>query len=179
MDNGTSNSSTQSAVNNSAPTVDNQSSKVDNLTSILSTSGFSSWAKSFRNPQPEAAKNDSNAGNSGMSAIARFSSGFGLQIPKMSSVQGDGAADTNSGMKSGVFESLTKGLVDTSQNAVKAMQVKARHMVSQNKRRYQVGRVLCYIFFHFIVLVVFVMCTFVVLLLLATSNIIVLLNQCK
>ncbi|KAL0543093.1 hypothetical protein IC582_018180 [Cucumis melo] len=139
MDNGTSNSSTQSAVNNSAPTVDNQSSKVDNLTSILSTSGFSSWAKSFRNPQPEAAKNDSNAGNSGMSAIARFSSGFGLQIPKMSSVQGDGAADTNSGMKSGVFESLTKGLVDTSQNAVKAMQVKARHMVSQNKRRYQEG----------------------------------------
>lgn len=169
MDNGTSNSSTQSAVNNSAPTVDNQSSKVDNLTSILSTSGISSWAKSFRNPQPpEAAKNDdSNPGNSGMSAIARFSSGFGFQIPTMSSVQGDGAADTKSGMKSGVFESLTKGLVDTSQNAVKAMQVKARHMVSQNKRRYQVGLV-CYIFFHFLVLVVFIICTFIILLLLTT-----------
>lgn len=159
MDNGTSNSSTQSAVTNSAPIVDSQSSKGDNLTSILSSSGISSWAKSFRNPQPpEAAENDSKAGNSGMSAIARFSSGFGLRIPAMSPVQSDGAADTKPAMQSGVFESLTKGLVDTSQNAVKAMQVKARHIVSQNKRRYQVGRV-CYIFFHFIVLLVFLICT--------------------
>lgn len=76
----------------------------------------------------------------------------------MSPVQSDGAADTKPAMQSGVFESLTKGLVDTSQNAVKAMQVKARHIVSQNKRRYQVGRV-CYIFFHFIVLLVFLICT--------------------
>ncbi|CAK9320411.1 unnamed protein product [Citrullus colocynthis] len=140
MDNGTTNSSTQSAVTNSAPIVDSQSSKGDNLTSILSSSGISSWAKSFRNPQPpEAAENDSKAGNSGMSAIARFSSGFGLRIPAMSPVQSDGAADTKPAMQSGVFESLTKGLVDTSQNAVKAMQVKARHIVSQNKRRYQEG----------------------------------------
>lgn len=33
---------------------------------------------------------------------------------------------------------ITKGLVDSSKNAVKAVQVKARHAVSQNKRRYQV-----------------------------------------
>lgn len=39
---------------------------------------------------------------------------------------------------SGVFQSFTKGLVNTSQSAVKAVQVKARHLVSQNKRRYQV-----------------------------------------
>ncbi|CAF1705136.1 BnaC03g41000D [Brassica napus] len=32
---------------------------------------------------------------------------------------------------------ITKGLVDSSKNAVKAVQVKARHAVSQNKRRYQ------------------------------------------
>ncbi|CAO2152454.1 unnamed protein product [Urochloa humidicola] len=37
----------------------------------------------------------------------------------------------------GVFGSLMKGIVDSSKNAVKAVQVKARHMVSQNKRRYQ------------------------------------------
>lgn len=159
MDNGTSNSSTQSAVNNSAPTVQRQNSKGDHLTSILSPSGISSWAKSFRNPQPpEAAEDDSKAGNAGMSAIARFSSGFGLRIPSMSPVRNDGVADTTSATQSGVFESFTKGLVDTSQNAVKAMQVKARHIVSQNKRRYQVVHVF-YIFFHFIVLVVFVLCS--------------------
>uniref|UniRef100_A0A803NFD5 Uncharacterized protein n=1 Tax=Cannabis sativa TaxID=3483 RepID=A0A803NFD5_CANSA len=41
--------------------------------------------------------------------------------------------------ESGVFESLTKGFVDSSRSAVKAVQVKARHIVSQNKRRYQEG----------------------------------------
>ncbi|KAH0995811.1 hypothetical protein GBA52_019675 [Prunus armeniaca] len=40
---------------------------------------------------------------------------------------------------SGVFQSFTKGLVNTSQSAVKAVQVRARHLVSQNKRRYQEG----------------------------------------
>ncbi|CAN6541896.1 unnamed protein product [Malus baccata var. baccata] len=40
---------------------------------------------------------------------------------------------------SGVFLSFTKGLFNTSQSAVKAVQVKARHLVSQNKRRYQEG----------------------------------------
>jgi hypothetical protein len=30
-------------------------------------------------------------------------------------------------------------LVDSSKSAVKAMQTKARHIVSQNKRRYQVS----------------------------------------
>ncbi|XP_023518139.1 phosphatidylinositol 3,4,5-trisphosphate 3-phosphatase and protein-tyrosine-phosphatase PTEN2A-like [Cucurbita pepo subsp. pepo] len=140
MDDGTSNSSTQSAVNNPAPTVHRQNSTGDHLTSILSPSGISSWAKSFRNPQPpEAAENDSKAGNAGMSAIARFSSGFGLRMPSMSPVRDDTAADTKAAAQSDVFKSITKGLVDTSQNAVKAMQVKARHIVSQNKRRYQEG----------------------------------------
>ncbi|XP_022963188.1 phosphatidylinositol 3,4,5-trisphosphate 3-phosphatase and protein-tyrosine-phosphatase PTEN2A-like [Cucurbita moschata] len=140
MDNGTSNSPTQSAVNNPAPTVHGQNSTGDHLTSILSPSGISSWAKSFRNPQPpEAAENDSKAGNAGMSAIARFSSGFGLRMPSMSAVRDDTAADTKAAAQSDVFKSITKGLVDTSQNAVKAMQVKARHIVSQNKRRYQEG----------------------------------------
>ncbi|KAG6595015.1 Phosphatidylinositol 3,4,5-trisphosphate 3-phosphatase and protein-tyrosine-phosphatase PTEN2A, partial [Cucurbita argyrosperma subsp. sororia] len=140
MDNGTSNSPTQSAVNNPAPTVHRQNSTGDHLTSILSPSGISSWAKSFRNPQPpEAAENDSKAGNAGMSAIARFSSGFGLRMPSMSPVRDDTAADTKAAAQSDVFKSITKGLVDTSQNAVKAMQVKARHIVSQNKRRYQEG----------------------------------------
>jgi phosphatidylinositol-3,4,5-trisphosphate 3-phosphatase/dual-specificity protein phosphatase PTEN len=51
--------------------------------------------------------------------------------------------------QSNLFGSITKGLVDTSKNAVKAVQVKARHVVSQNKRRYQVlllFKWLCFIF---------------------------------
>lgn len=40
---------------------------------------------------------------------------------------------------SGVLGSFTKGILSTSQFAVKAVQVKARHLVSQNKRRYQVA----------------------------------------
>ncbi|KAK9036288.1 hypothetical protein V6N11_078295 [Hibiscus sabdariffa] len=38
-----------------------------------------------------------------------------------------------------VLESLKKGIVDSSLSAVKAVQVKTRPMVSQNKRRYQEG----------------------------------------
>jgi phosphatidylinositol-3,4,5-trisphosphate 3-phosphatase/dual-specificity protein phosphatase PTEN len=51
----------------------------------------------------------------------------------------DSPEGTSSTSQPGIFGTITKGLVDTSKNAVKAVQVKARHAVSQNKRRYQVG----------------------------------------
>ncbi|KAJ9170646.1 hypothetical protein P3X46_018739 [Hevea brasiliensis] len=41
--------------------------------------------------------------------------------------------------QAGVIESFPKGLADSSRSAVKAMQVKAHHVVSQNKHRYQEG----------------------------------------
>ncbi|KAJ0798272.1 putative phosphatidylinositol-3,4,5-trisphosphate 3-phosphatase [Helianthus annuus] len=44
-----------------------------------------------------------------------------------------------SGTQAGFIGTLTKGFVDTSKSAAKAVQVKARHVVSQNKRRYQEG----------------------------------------
>ncbi|KAJ6916338.1 hypothetical protein NC652_018898 [Populus alba x Populus x berolinensis] len=71
----------------------------------------------------------------GISAFSRFTSGFGSLLPNT----GESSQGNATSTQSGVFESFTKGLVDSSRNAVKAMQVKARHVVSQNKRRYQEG----------------------------------------
>uniref|UniRef100_A0A2P2L9P0 Phosphatidylinositol 3 4 5-trisphosphate 3-phosphatase and protein-tyrosine-phosphatase PTEN2A isoform X2 n=1 Tax=Rhizophora mucronata TaxID=61149 RepID=A0A2P2L9P0_RHIMU len=88
-------------------------------------------------PRP-AAPADSSAGGFGISSFSRFTGGLGLHFPSM----GPAAPQENASAKQavgGVFESFTKGLVDTSKSAVKAMQVKARHVVSQNKRRYQEG----------------------------------------
>jgi phosphatidylinositol-3,4,5-trisphosphate 3-phosphatase/dual-specificity protein phosphatase PTEN len=75
----------------------------------------------------------------GISAFSRFTSGFGSLLPNTEESSQGNATST----QSGVFESFTKGLVDSSRNAVKAMQVKARHVVSQNKRRYQVAHPCC------------------------------------
>lgn len=111
------------------------------VASKLSASGISTWAKSLKVPQPfSSARTDSDdVDNAEKSAFAKFTSGLGLRLsPK--SPQPD---ETNEGTSSAEAQTsfigtITKGLVDTSKNAVKAVQVKARHAVSQNKRRYQV-----------------------------------------
>ncbi|KAM7251153.1 hypothetical protein ACFE04_023036 [Oxalis oulophora] len=106
-----------------------------------STSSISSWAKNLKIPQPFAASpDDSSTGDAAKSTFAKFTSGLGMRLsPK--SPQG---VETSDGLSpaeqpGGLFGTLTKGLVDSSKNAVKAVQVKARHVVSQNKRRYQEG----------------------------------------
>ncbi|KAJ4886927.1 PTEN 2 [Raphanus sativus] len=112
------------------------------VASKLSASGISTWAKSLKVPQPfSSARTDSDdVDNAEKSAFAKFTSGLGLRLsPK--SPQPD---ETNEGTSSAEAQTsfigtITKGLVDTSKNAVKAVQVKARHAVSQNKRRYQEG----------------------------------------
>ncbi|CAK7337726.1 unnamed protein product [Dovyalis caffra] len=83
--------------------------------------------------QPQ--QTNSETGGFRISAFSLFSSGFGLRLPNTEE-SGQGTATSTQG---GVLESFTKGLVDSSRSAVKAMQVKARHVVSQNKRRYQEG----------------------------------------
>ncbi|XWS62937.1 hypothetical protein CRYUN_Cryun06bG0053700 [Craigia yunnanensis] len=99
-----------------------------------------SWAKSLKIPQPFAAsQEDSPTENAGKSTFSRFTSGLGLRSspkypPAMDS--SDGASTTT---QPGLLGTITKGIVDSSKNAVKAVQVKARHVVSQNKRRYQEG----------------------------------------
>lgn len=100
--------------------------------SIFSSSGLSSWAKSFKFQQQ-----DPNGADSGMSAFTRFTSELGLHLPTKGSDEVGDPRSPNTQV-GGALESLTKAVVDSSRGAVKAMQVKARHIVSQNKRRYQV-----------------------------------------
>lgn len=101
-------------------------------------SNISSWAKTLKFPHPVPPPQDNlQTGSPGMSPFARFTSELGLRLPSMTPVA-DKSAEGTSTNPTGVLESLAKGLVDSSRSAVKAVQVKARHIVSQNKRRYQV-----------------------------------------
>ncbi|KAK3022534.1 hypothetical protein RJ639_047472 [Escallonia herrerae] len=107
--------------------------------SKLSTSGISTWAKSLKIPQMPSAQEESPSGSTGKSTFARFTSGFGLRLSPKASQPDDNPDGASPTAQSGFMGTLTKGLVDSSRNAVKAVQVKARHVVSQNKRRYQEG----------------------------------------
>jgi len=99
--------------------------------SLSPVSSISSWARNLRFG---AADQNSQTENNGMSAFARLTSGIGLRSPSNElATSSSGAEQPN------IIESFTKGLVDSSKEAVKAVQTKARHIVSQNKRRYQVS----------------------------------------
>ncbi|PKA49162.1 Formin-like protein 20 [Apostasia shenzhenica] len=115
-----------------------QDASVRGSAPLLSASGISSWAKNLRISQP-AGHEDSQVGNTGKSTFARFASGFGLRLSPKSSRNDVTAEGAPSPTQQGVLGSLTKGFVDTSKSAVKAVQVKARQIVSQNKRRFQEG----------------------------------------
>lgn len=122
------------------PMVSDRDSAPNDSPSILSASGLTSWAKNFKVQQPLApAQGDSPSGNVGKSTFARLTNGFSLRLPSVASVPDGNAEGASATTQSGVLESFTKGLADSSRNAVKAVQIKARHMVSQNKRRYQEG----------------------------------------
>ncbi|XP_051140389.1 phosphatidylinositol 3,4,5-trisphosphate 3-phosphatase and protein-tyrosine-phosphatase PTEN2A-like [Andrographis paniculata] len=99
--------------------------------STLSTTALS-WARSLKFSQKQQ---DSPSINDEKLTFSRLASGLGLQFPNKAPNDSNDSAPA----QSSVVESLTKGIVDTSLNAVKAVQVKARHIVSQNKRRYQEG----------------------------------------
>ncbi|KAG6406601.1 hypothetical protein SASPL_134207 [Salvia splendens] len=106
--------------------------------SKFSASGISTWAKNLKIPQPfTGTQEPSPSGNSGKLTFSRFTSGLGLSPKSPQSEESSGAASPTT--STGLFGTITKGLVDSSKNAVKAVQVKARHVVSQNKRRYQDG----------------------------------------
>lgn len=109
------------------------------VASKLSAAGISTWAKNLKVPQPFAStQNDSGVENTEKSAFAKFTSGLGIRLSPKSPQPNETTEGTSSGTESSFIGTITKGLVDTSKNAVKAVQVKARHAVSQNKRRYQV-----------------------------------------
>lgn len=102
-------------------------------------SKLSSWAKSLKIPQPVVGAQDvSPTENAGKSSFSRFTSGLGFRLSPKSPSPAEASAGTSTETQPGFLGTITKGLVDSSKNAVKAVQVKARHVVSQNKRRYQV-----------------------------------------
>lgn len=118
--------------------VSEQDNSARETPSVLSPPGISSWAKSLKISQSfSGSQDDSSSGNVGKSTFARFTSNLGLRMSPKSPVADESSNET--AVQSNLFGSITKGLVDTSKNAVKAVQVKARHVVSQNKRRYQEG----------------------------------------
>ncbi|KAI3702411.1 hypothetical protein L6452_28149 [Arctium lappa] len=108
--------------------------------SRLSASGITTWAKSLKLPQPLGGTQDeSSSENAGKSSFARLTSGLGLRLSPKAPQQDDSPDGAPTTPQAGIFGTITKGFVDTSKNAVKAVQVKARHVVSQNKRRYTEG----------------------------------------
>lgn len=112
-------------------------SSVHDSQSKLSPSGISSWAKSLKIQQPFVSTQDGSPTEHAVkSPFARFTSGLGLRSSPKADEGSDGSITPT---QPGLIGTITKGLVDSSRNAVKAVQVKARHAVSQNKRRYQVG----------------------------------------
>ncbi|XP_012450504.1 phosphatidylinositol 3,4,5-trisphosphate 3-phosphatase and protein-tyrosine-phosphatase PTEN2A [Gossypium raimondii] len=105
-----------------------------------SPSKLSSWAKNLKIPQPFAAsQEDSQTETAGKSPLARFTSGIGLRSSPKSPPANDSNEGNSPTTQPGFFGTITNGIVNTSKNAVKAVQVKARHVVSQNKRRFQEG----------------------------------------
>ncbi|GFS40054.1 similar to PTEN 2 [Actinidia rufa] len=145
MDLGSSHSSIPQPVKSpdaQAPTAED--SRPDNSArdapSKLSASGISTWAKSLKIPQPFVGTQDeSPSGNAGKSTFARFTGGLGLRLSPKASQPDDNPDVASPTAQPGFIGTLTTGLVDSSKSAVKAVQVKARHVVSQNKRRYQEG----------------------------------------
>lgn len=133
-------SSKASDVEHSRSPLSHEVSSSNDSSSKLSALSISSWAKNLKLPQtlaPSAANSDN--GNGSTSAFSRLTSGLGLHLPSKAAAANESAEENSGTAQSGVFESLTRGLVDSSLSAVKAVQVKARHIVSQNKRRYQEG----------------------------------------
>ncbi|KAL8541460.1 hypothetical protein ACS0TY_002650 [Phlomoides rotata] len=109
--------------------------------SKFSASGISTWAKNLKISQPFVGSQEpSPSGNSGKSTLSRLTGSFGLNLsPRSPQSEESSGGNTPTTPPSSFIGTITKGLVDSSKNAVKAVQVKARHAVSQNKRRYQDG----------------------------------------
>ncbi|KAH9695413.1 phosphatidylinositol 3,4,5-trisphosphate 3-phosphatase and protein-tyrosine-phosphatase PTEN2A [Citrus sinensis] len=104
---------TESATDNSA----------SDARSKISATGISSWAKNLKIPQPfSGSQEDSPTGNSGKSTFARLTSGLGLRSSPKSPQSDDSSEGTSTAAQPGFIGSITKGLVDSSKSAVKAVQ---------------------------------------------------------
>lgn len=121
----------------SSPNCTGQDDTAKEIPFMLTPSGLSLWAKNLKITQPTGSTEEKSAG-AVKSTFTRFTSGLSLRLSPKDHQPEENVDNISTVTQPGVFGSLTKGLVDSSKNAVKAVSVKARHMVSQNKRRYQV-----------------------------------------
>ncbi|XP_054786416.1 phosphatidylinositol 3,4,5-trisphosphate 3-phosphatase and protein-tyrosine-phosphatase PTEN2A [Prosopis cineraria] len=122
----------------SPPAVSGQENSAHVTSPTQSSTGISLWARSLKIPQPfSGSHDDSSSENPGKSTFARFTNNLAMRLSPKPSSSDD--SSNEAAAQSNLIESFAKGLVDSSRNAVKAVQVKARHVVSQNKRRYQEG----------------------------------------
>lgn len=112
----------------------------DHSTLRFSPSGFSTWAKSFKFSQSSAPENAQPV-DGRKSPFGRLASGLGIRTSSKIPVVDDPTEDSTqvTVTQESPLGSITKGFLDTSKNAMRAVQTKARHIVSQNKRRYQEG----------------------------------------
>lgn len=120
-------------------------------------SGFSQWARGFRLPSSLGTSSGPASGAEApkVSPFSMLTSGFGKRVPaKAPAATPDSPGESPSTaasddsveapavaggvQESNAFDTFTKGFLDSSRNAVRTVQLKARHLVSQNKRRYQV-----------------------------------------
>lgn len=132
--------STSSEDKPTIPSISQTGTPSHELPSFLSASGISSWTRNLKLPQPLATSKDSSQSpNSGIGTLSRFANGMGFRLPAGTPTTKEADQGTSENAQSGGLGSVAKGLLDSSRNAVKAVQVKARHVVSQNKRRYQEG----------------------------------------
>lgn len=102
-------------------------------------SGFSQWARGFK--LPTSSESASGSEGAKMSPFSLLTSGFGKRVPAKSPVvdtPNEGTSAAVPVQEANAFGTFTKGFLDSSRNAVRNVQLKARHLVSQNKRRYQV-----------------------------------------
>ncbi|KAL2621268.1 hypothetical protein R1flu_001473 [Riccia fluitans] len=109
----------------------------------------SAWAKNFQTWTATSGKDKQSTENDLQSAgkaggFSLFNNiGFGkqgsLKIPVVEAPLETSSAPASPAVDGGALSTIRNGLLSTSRNAVKAVQTKARHMVSQNKRRYQEG----------------------------------------
>lgn len=108
----------------------------------FSAAGLANWAKSLRiNPNSNTQEN-AVSGEAVKNPFTLLSNSFGRRAAsKIPVVEApvESPSSVSPGSQEGAFGNLAKGLLDTSKNAMKAVQTKARHLVSQNKRRYQEG----------------------------------------
>lgn len=123
-----------------SPNVSGQNDNVYDSVPSLSASDNSSRERNLKVSQSFGARQENlQTEDTGTSNLSRLTGGLGLRMFSMPSVRNETTPVNSGAEKPTLIESFTKGLFDTSKTAVKKMQVKARHMVSQNKRRYQVS----------------------------------------